>query len=185
LKPKLIPFAQECLKDRPNTIVQEDGAPSHAHHAQHQVYSLSKVMRLIWPGNSPDLNAIEPGWFWMKRDTTKKGAPTSKRTAEQIWVKTWWDMPQKIIQSWIERISFHIQKIIDLEGGNEYQEGKPVRFDRRTAQRRARKVQKATPEVILDDSDYETLSEEEFDPDGYLNGPDELNDGSDLRGLIL
>ena len=26
LKPKLIPFALECMKDRPNTIVQEDKA---------------------------------------------------------------------------------------------------------------------------------------------------------------
>jgi transposase len=31
LIPKLIPFAKDCQKDRPNTIVQEDKAPSHAH----------------------------------------------------------------------------------------------------------------------------------------------------------
>jgi hypothetical protein len=30
LKPKLIPFAKECLKERPRIIVQEDGAPSHS-----------------------------------------------------------------------------------------------------------------------------------------------------------
>jgi len=28
------------------------------------------------------------------------------------------------IQAWIERIPRHIQKIIELEGGNEYREGK-------------------------------------------------------------
>ncbi len=32
LKEKLLPFAKECEKDRPGTIVQEDNASLHAHH---------------------------------------------------------------------------------------------------------------------------------------------------------
>jgi hypothetical protein len=36
-------------------------------------------MRLLWPGNSPDLNAIEPIWFWIKRETTKNGEFTSEK----------------------------------------------------------------------------------------------------------
>jgi hypothetical protein len=59
---KLIPFAQECKKQRPNTLVQEDEAPAHAHHYQGSAYNLYDVQRLIWPGNSPDINAIEPCW---------------------------------------------------------------------------------------------------------------------------
>jgi len=43
LIPKLIPFAKECMKDRPNTIVQEDKAPSHAHRAQGILYSKEQV----------------------------------------------------------------------------------------------------------------------------------------------
>jgi hypothetical protein len=42
------------------------------------VFNLFKVAKLLWPGNSPDLNAIEPCWWHMKRQTTKKGAATSK-----------------------------------------------------------------------------------------------------------
>jgi hypothetical protein len=33
-------------------------------------------------------------------------------------------MPQEMIQAWIERIPVHIEKIIELEGGNEYKEGR-------------------------------------------------------------
>jgi hypothetical protein len=74
LLPKLLPFAKECMKERPGTIVQEDKAPSHAHYAQRLVYIRERVERLSWCGNSPNLNAIEPAWPWLKRRTTKKGA---------------------------------------------------------------------------------------------------------------
>ena len=43
LKGKLLPFAKECKKDRPGTIIQEDNASLHAHHYQHQVYSRWEV----------------------------------------------------------------------------------------------------------------------------------------------
>jgi hypothetical protein len=80
-------------------------------------------MRLLWPGNSPDLNAIEPAWFWMKRRTTSQGAPTTKAEMEKRWLQAWKDLPQKTIQGWIERIPHHIREVIRLEGGNEYKEG--------------------------------------------------------------
>jgi len=124
LIPKLIPFAKECLQDRPQTVVMEDKAPSHAHHYQSVIYRLYDVERLLWCGNSPDCNCIEPCWFYMKRETTKKGAPQSRAEAVRIWQNCWRDLSQLKIQAWIERILVHIQKIIELQGGNEYIEGR-------------------------------------------------------------
>jgi DNA-binding transcriptional MerR regulator len=125
LIPKLFPFAKECLKDRPNTIIQEDKAPPHIHHDQHRVYNLHKIQQLLWCSNSPDLNAIKPCWFWMKRHTTKKGAPESRAQATKVWEACWRnDLQQEQIQAWIERIPRHIEEIIRLEGGNEYKEGR-------------------------------------------------------------
>lgn len=73
LKPLRLPFAQECKVSRPNTPVMEDNAPVHASHYQFEVYELFEILKLPWTGNSPDLNAIEPTWWWMKRETSKKG----------------------------------------------------------------------------------------------------------------
>ena len=73
LKPLLLPFAKECSKERPSTLMQEDGAPSHSSRYQQEVFDLWEVMRLLWLLNSPDLNMIEPCWFWMKRHNTKHG----------------------------------------------------------------------------------------------------------------
>lgn len=123
--PKLLPFAQECKRSRPGTIVMEDNAPAHAHFHQKEIYSFHDVQRLLWPGNSPDLNAIEPTWFWLKKRTTLQGAPGDRKTAVEAWEKAWERLPQHRIQAWIERIPFHIQEIIRLEGGNEYPEGRP------------------------------------------------------------
>lgn len=68
---------------------------------------------------------IEPCWPHLKRQTTKKGAPKSKKEAERVWKEAWDNLEQATIQSWIERIPFHIQEVIRLEGGNEYKEGRP------------------------------------------------------------
>src|SRR3984957_6579161 len=124
LKPLLLPFAKECLKERPSTLVQEDGAPSHSSRYQQEVFDLWEITRLLWPPNSPDLNIIEPCWFWMKRHTTKHGPITSQAQLKEAWIKCWTEMPQKRIQAWIERIIVHIKEVIRLEGGNEYKEGR-------------------------------------------------------------
>ncbi|MCJ1359801.1 MAG: hypothetical protein MMC33_009804, partial [Icmadophila ericetorum] len=81
-------------------------------------------LRLSWPGNSPDLNIIEPTWSWTKRETTCRGEPQNRIIATKIWTIAWKKLGQKRIQEWIERIPRQIQQVIALNGGNEYREGR-------------------------------------------------------------
>jgi hypothetical protein len=122
LVPKLLPFAKECKAVRKKTLVQEDNASAHASHYQQGVYNLWKIIKMIWPSNSPDINAIEPTWFYIKKETTKKGAISCKKKLRVRWERCWEEMPQKIIQEWIERIPYHIAEVIRCKGGNEYKE---------------------------------------------------------------
>jgi len=122
LEPKLIPFVKECMVACSDTVIQKDKASAHNLKHQKPVYVLAQVKRFLWPGNSPDLNAIEPTWFYMKQETTRKGAPQAQKTAESVWTQVWKDLSQSMIQRWIERIPHHIQKVICLEGANEYRE---------------------------------------------------------------
>ncbi len=124
LKAKLIPFAKKMKLLQPDTIVQEDKAPTYASKWQAPFFSFYKVLRLLWPGNSPDLNMIKPCQMWIKRRTTKRGAPSIRRTAETVQKKCQKDLPQKQIQAQIKRIPRHIKEVIRLEGRNEYQEGR-------------------------------------------------------------
>lgn len=41
-------------------------------------------------------------------------------------MKAWNELEQWRIQHWIERIPYHIQQVLELEGGNEYLEGHPA-----------------------------------------------------------
>jgi transposase len=66
LKKKLLPWAKKHALAYPGIIVQEDGALAHASKHQIPVWNMAKVKRLLWPGNSPDLNAIEPCWWYIK-----------------------------------------------------------------------------------------------------------------------
>ncbi|OJJ51946.1 hypothetical protein ASPSYDRAFT_110367, partial [Aspergillus sydowii CBS 593.65] len=128
LIPYLIPFAKRCKEARPNTRVLEDKAPAHRHHAQQRVYDYYGIQRIDdWPGNSPDLNAIEPCWSWLKKRTTARGAPRDRKTAKEVWIKAWNELPQKMIQDWIQRLLINRNEIIRLEGGNEYREGSDTR----------------------------------------------------------
>jgi hypothetical protein len=80
---------------------------------------------MLWPGNSPDLNAIEPVWFWLKQRTTAQGATTDREELKRRWYKAWQDIPQSVLQHFVERIPSHIQEIIGQTGGNEYMEKTP------------------------------------------------------------
>ncbi len=94
LLPKLLLFAKTL---GPDALVQEDRAPAYAYHAQVFIYSKEAVERMVWVPNSPDLNMIEPAWPYLKRITTKKGAPKSRVEVERVWEKSWGELPQEKI----------------------------------------------------------------------------------------
>jgi hypothetical protein len=89
------------------------------------------VQRILWPGNSPDLNMIEPAWFFLKRVTTKERPLKTQKDAVEAWTTTWANLEQERIQAWIECIEPHIKEIIRLESGNHYHEGRQRRQEKR------------------------------------------------------
>jgi transposase len=81
-------------------------------------------MKMLWPSNSPDLNTIERLWYYMKRETTRRGPTNNRKKLRVRWEKCWEGIPQAKIQEWITAIPYHVKEIIRLEGGNEYKEGR-------------------------------------------------------------
>jgi hypothetical protein len=104
--------------------VQEDNASPHACYYNMDFWDLQMIAKLDWLANSPNFNAIEPTWFWMKRETTKNGPIDSNEGLRNAWIQCWNDMPQEKIQAWIKRIPVHIQEVIKCDGNNLYKEGR-------------------------------------------------------------
>ena len=52
-------------------IIQEDKAPAHNSKYQQEVFNFHKILYLLWPGNSPDINIIKPYWPSIKRGLQK------------------------------------------------------------------------------------------------------------------
>jgi len=104
---------------------------------------------MLWPANSPDLNAIEKAWFYMKKETTKRGPTTDRKKLKARWEKCWQDLPQSKIQEWIEAIPHHVKEIIRLEGGNEYKEGRKKGEEKVTIYSRIRNRRQSEQLFIL------------------------------------
>ena len=72
----------------------EDGAAAHKSDYSDELYISWEVVRMLWPANSPDLNMIEPCWFYIKTETIKKGAITLDVELRAAWAKCWEELPQ-------------------------------------------------------------------------------------------
>jgi hypothetical protein len=77
IKDKLLLFYYRLMRRYGWAQVVEDNAGPHAFYYNVQLWELLKIARMEWPSNSPDLNAIKPTWFWIKRETTKHSPITS------------------------------------------------------------------------------------------------------------
>jgi hypothetical protein len=64
----------------------EDGASFYKLAYSDELYISWEVVRMLWPANSPDLNMIEPCWFYMKVETTKKGAIYLDKDLRAAWI---------------------------------------------------------------------------------------------------
>jgi hypothetical protein len=113
-------------------VIVEDGAPCHSHHFIQREYKLLRIERLEWCGNSPDLNVIEHTWLQEELQTTKKSSPNIKQEADESWKQF-----RERFHGYVDRIRWHVEKVIECEGGNEYREGLSLR-----SQENARKERK-------------------------------------------
>ncbi len=125
LEPLLIPFTLECNKKRALAgqlpmIVQEDKAPSNNSKYQEEVFSLHEILRLLWPGNSLDLNMIESCWAWIKRKTYKIGPPKTREEMIKQWKEEWKIFPPSKLQDFVACMPRHLRIIRFLRGDNKY-----------------------------------------------------------------
>lgn len=125
LKPLLVPWIKS-LKRRGKTdvLLLEDRAPAHSSKFDEEFLAVKYISKLPWPGHSPDVNAEEHAWPWIRRHITKDFEPSrSKDECKAQWYYEWRELPQDQINTWIDRIPDVVRHILEQEGDNSFHDG--------------------------------------------------------------
>ena len=101
-----------------------------------EVFEAWEVHKLLWPPCSPDLNAIEHVWAWVRRQVGGTGkfllespslVPTKWRITGLFLLESpnqtreeWANLAVEVINTWIDALPRRIQQVVDCEGGNEF-----------------------------------------------------------------
>ena len=71
LLPRLNLFTEEVIATYCECFLVQDRAPAHNAWQQSELLDIQGLTVLPWPGNSPDLNQIEPCWYHLKQCISK------------------------------------------------------------------------------------------------------------------
>ena len=99
----------------------QDGAPAHKSRIARDYLILQHVEMLWWPGHSPEINASEHAWPWIRRHVTKQFTPSCTETeCERQWVSQWESLPIEVINCWVDAIPEQVRRIIRAGGKNNF-----------------------------------------------------------------
>ncbi|KAF1971047.1 hypothetical protein BU23DRAFT_600576 [Bimuria novae-zelandiae CBS 107.79] len=114
LKPLVKSWIDELKrKGKTDVLLLEDGALAHTSRFDTEFLEVSHIKKLCWPGHSPDVNAEEHAWPWIRRHITKDFDPSrTEDECEVHWRTEWKRIPQKTIKTWIDKTPDVVRKII-------------------------------------------------------------------------
>jgi hypothetical protein len=102
---KVIPWIKSLEKKGVKCLLQQDGAPAHRSRILNDLLIVEHIERLWWPGHSPEVNASEHAWPWIRRHITKEFSPScNSKQCEDQWKQQWKAMPIEVINAWIDEI---------------------------------------------------------------------------------
>ena len=106
-------------KDGREPLVVEDGAPVHKIKTLQAERAKAGIVNVTHPGNSPDLNAIESCWNMVKG--TLRRMPEKPTTMDGLWEaieKVWNEIPQQIVDGFIESFEERRKEVVAAHGGS-------------------------------------------------------------------
>lgn len=105
------------IRTDPSLRLLQDNAPPHAA-ARTSRWLRTHNVRWYhqYPPKSPDLNAIEMVWAWMKRHVRSRGAHTAMQLKQRIQA-AWDEIPQAVIRRYIDHTVRQVQRVLAANGG--------------------------------------------------------------------
>jgi len=121
---QVVPWMKSLKDSGRNPILLEDGAPAHQSRIANDFLDVNLINKLDWPGHSPEINAEEHAWPWIRRHITKDFAPsTCEDQCRSQWQAEWDSIPQEVINKWIDHVPITVRRIITHGGKNDFHDG--------------------------------------------------------------
>lgn len=119
LDPVLTSFHAEMVKERPDFVFQQDGAPSHRSKATKRWFEEHNIPLFLHPPSSPDCNPIECMWNLLKtRLRALPRQPTSYDELCSTLQQLWEEISIEDLDHYINRLPRVIRAVVDAEGGH-------------------------------------------------------------------
>jgi hypothetical protein len=118
---KIAPWINSLKNQGIPCILLEDGAPGHKSRIANDYLRVEGIEKLGWPGHSPDVNASEHAWPWLRSHVTKQFTPSCNgEECKRQWIAEWEALPIEMINKWVLGIADVVRKIIASEGNNNF-----------------------------------------------------------------
>ena len=94
-----------------------DNAAAHRSKFTSRIFSLLQLARILWPTQSPGLNAIEKIWDYIRKQIkARKHVPKTEQEVCDAWVEEWAKIPVSVINNLIEGMEKTLDRIILFKG---------------------------------------------------------------------
>lgn len=121
LRPYFLPFMQELRTQGRDPIAVMDNAPCHRSIHTKEEFCAWRLTKLLWPPNSPDLNAIEHAFPWVRQHVSRaRPFPITEAETQDAWLQMWRELPQPVIDRWIEALPRRVEQVIENKGDNNF-----------------------------------------------------------------
>jgi hypothetical protein len=97
--------------------ILQDRAKPHTADSTEEFIAEKGILMVDNPRSSPELNPIEKVWGWIKHEANKN-IPANLDQFKQLITKLWNEIPQAVINQYIEYNQTVVNEIIEARGGN-------------------------------------------------------------------
>jgi hypothetical protein len=117
----IVPWINDLESQGIECNLLQDGAPAHKSRIARDYLTVEHVAWLWWPGHSPDVNASEHAWPWIRCHVTCDHKPScNTKECEQQWQEEWDSMPIEVINKWVMGVQRVVRRIIQHGGRNDF-----------------------------------------------------------------
>lgn len=124
LVPKVQPWYKELSFHRAHFEIALDNASPHTSKHTLKILDMARIVRFIWPAQSPDMNPIEQIWKYIRRQIRNRRNngtyPSTILQMHKAWEEEWEKIPQEVIDNCILKIKDICRKVIENDGNNNF-----------------------------------------------------------------